>query len=433
VYGSKRKDWATAGRDAAYVQPEEKHSPLHVAAFQGSLESLEWFLGDAPLRKYREFIQNNQENLYLKRLADAEGGVDKALSGWLGARGITPVFGLFIHYSHNIEHLALHAAVMEVAPKEDDSTKRIEMVLSRFPRALDRKSSKGITALELAFSLRRIPAARYLIKEGADLTLRDKASRNVLHYILRPRDNEVIPSLATLKEMLDLIDKRLLKPMFLERCSLEPTSLTPLAYWLHGDLGRCGNRSDELPELLNAILDYSGNEVLELMDGAGDYPLHVLVKKGYHKLVSVVLSRNPSLLFRENAVGMTPLEMCNITYLRNYIERPPSTHTHNHHTTLDEKQPCDFVLEKSQHLVDQKETRRICFEAAKSHLGKRKLVSLFDANAVAKRLAGRNVRRIGMDRLADIGGEKMSRSELEDSFADEVEDWYQRASLISIS
>jgi hypothetical protein len=88
VYGSKRKDWATAGRGAGYVPAEEKHSPLHVAAFEGSLESLAWFLGDEPLRNYREFIRNNQRNLYLKKLADAEGGVDKALLGWLEARGM---------------------------------------------------------------------------------------------------------------------------------------------------------------------------------------------------------------------------------------------------------------------------------------------------------------------------------------------------------
>jgi hypothetical protein len=88
VYGSKRKDWATAGRGTGYIPTEEKHSPLHVAAFEGSLESLAWFLGDEPLRNYREFVRNNQRNLYLKKLADAEGGVDKALLGWLEARGM---------------------------------------------------------------------------------------------------------------------------------------------------------------------------------------------------------------------------------------------------------------------------------------------------------------------------------------------------------
>lgn len=91
VYGTKRKDWATAGRDTSNVNPEERHSPLHIAAFEGSLESLEWFLTDGPLRKYKEFVGNNQDNLYLKKLADAEGGVDKTLAGWLDARGSSQV------------------------------------------------------------------------------------------------------------------------------------------------------------------------------------------------------------------------------------------------------------------------------------------------------------------------------------------------------
>ena len=87
VYGSKRKDWAAAGRDVGYVPHEERQSPLHVAAFEGSLNTLEWFLGDGPMRKYKEFIRNNQDIMYLKKLADAEGGVDKAVAAWLDARG----------------------------------------------------------------------------------------------------------------------------------------------------------------------------------------------------------------------------------------------------------------------------------------------------------------------------------------------------------
>src|SRR6266536_988592 len=149
---------------------------------------------------------------------------------------------------------------MEVVLKDDDSTNRIEMVLSKLPKALDCKSKEGLTPLHLALSLRRIPAAQYLIKAGADQSLRDHLNRNVLHFILRPKDNKEIASLNALKEMLDLIDKQLVKSMFLERCSVEPTSLTPLAYWLHGYFGKYPRDTyRELPDMLNMILDFSGN------------------------------------------------------------------------------------------------------------------------------------------------------------------------------
>lgn len=299
------------------------------------------------------------------------------------------------------------------------------MVLSKFPNALDWKSKKGITPLLLAVSLCRIDAVKYLIKAGADQTLRDAVSRNLLHYILRPRNDNRAASLKSKKTMLDLVDKRLIKSMFLERCSCEPTSLTPLAYWLHSDFDeyRKDDNFVELQETLDLILDYSGNEVLELMDGAGDYPLHYIVKRGYFMLIPAILKRNSSLLFRENAVGITPLEMCNTKLIRNYIDHPPSIEGyHSVPTSLESKSPSDFVTRKSQSMSHHGETRRICLEAAKTHTSqKRKLVSLFDANAVAKRLASRKARRIGMDRIADV----TTVDQAEDEDADEVTDWYQ--------
>jgi ankyrin repeat protein len=299
-------------------------------------------------------------------------------------------------------YLALHAAVMARATDNDDSTERIEMVLSKYPQALDRRTKEGVTALHLALSLRRIPAALYLIQVGADQTLRDNLGRNVLHFILNPRDGRKFRSQHALKEMLDLIDRRLIKSMFLERCSVEPTALTPLASWLNQSIGIYDK--NRLPDLLNTILDYSGNEVLELMDGSGNTPLHVLVKNQHYTLIPVVLARNPSLLHRENAVGTTPLEMCTTVYLRQYVDHPPSIPSGVLvPQRLENRSPISFVEGDGwkDALSDQENTRQICLEASGTQLGKRKLVSLSDANAVATRLASRNTRQIGMNRLME--------------------------------
>ena len=63
-----------------------KTPPLLHAALKGNIESLEWFLGDAPLRNYVEFGKSKGalNDPSLKHLADAPGGIERAVSKWLG-------------------------------------------------------------------------------------------------------------------------------------------------------------------------------------------------------------------------------------------------------------------------------------------------------------------------------------------------------------
>lgn len=86
VYGKKRADWARAGRNLVVRPTGNKLPPLLSAAFKGSLESVEWFLGDAPLRHYREFGTSKvaKEDPRLKHLNEAPGGFDRAITKWLG-------------------------------------------------------------------------------------------------------------------------------------------------------------------------------------------------------------------------------------------------------------------------------------------------------------------------------------------------------------
>lgn len=60
--------------------------PLLYAALQGSIESVEFFLGDAPHRQYSEFGKSKaaREDSRLKHLKDSPGGFDRAISKWLG-------------------------------------------------------------------------------------------------------------------------------------------------------------------------------------------------------------------------------------------------------------------------------------------------------------------------------------------------------------
>ena len=85
VYGKKRKDWATAGREVVEKPVETKESPLLLASAAGSLESVEWFLTDIPLRHYLEFSKSKGalNDARLKHLAQSPGGFEGVISKWL--------------------------------------------------------------------------------------------------------------------------------------------------------------------------------------------------------------------------------------------------------------------------------------------------------------------------------------------------------------
>lgn len=86
IHGQKRADWAAAGRATQIVEPVKKHPPLLEAAFDGSIESVEWLLSTAPMRYYAEFAKKHMNDPRLKRLEQADGGFDRSISNWLGLR-----------------------------------------------------------------------------------------------------------------------------------------------------------------------------------------------------------------------------------------------------------------------------------------------------------------------------------------------------------
>lgn len=61
--------------------------PLLFAALAGNLDSVEFFLGDAPHRLYSEFSKSkaSKEDSRFKHLKESPGGFDRAISKWLGA------------------------------------------------------------------------------------------------------------------------------------------------------------------------------------------------------------------------------------------------------------------------------------------------------------------------------------------------------------
>ncbi|KAF7508657.1 hypothetical protein GJ744_009049 [Endocarpon pusillum] len=401
VYGKKRKDWAEWGRGLMRAPLKEAVPPLLSVIFEGNLESTEYFLGDAPLRRYKEFAAANKDDKRIRVLDLAEGGIDQVLSKWLTDRN----------------HIAIHMAVM-AKPRKDGSNPTLEFLIRHMPEAIDAKSSTGITPLQLAFQLDRLYAAKTLIAAGANQATRNRMGENLLHTILNA---DISSEPKVLRAALGLLEPSLIPTMLLERCSSTGVgSLTPLAFWIHNSAV-----DDTDAEVVQVLLEYSKGADLEIMDGAGDYPLHHLVRGDRSNLIEGIISYNPSLLYKENAMGMTVLDIVDNVYLRDRMDHPPSAERHSHATSFVHLDPARFLPENRNKVSESNAVKnwRIVHEAARLRPGRRQLVSLSDANEVAKRLAAQQ--REKSAQRADAGGRY--NEYVRSKEGDEFEQWIGRA------
>lgn len=95
----------------------------------------------------------------------------------------------------------------------------------------------------------------------------------MIHSMVKPPVSFPIERVKeTLPKLLDLFDKDTVKDMFLERCNESPGALTPLAYWM----ARAGTGGSKDPEFLAILAKHSSGEDLEMINGEGDLPLHVV-------------------------------------------------------------------------------------------------------------------------------------------------------------
>ncbi len=433
MHGNKRADWANAGREVAEV-PQLRHPPLLHAARLGSLESVEWFLSDAATRCYSEFAENNRSDKRIQNLAKAQGGLEASISAWLNLRS----------------KLIMHCVVL--GKTTEGSLNLLRYLCKKAPELLQHKSANGLTPLHLAFSLHRTKMIQVLLEAGADQTCRNKAGDNIVHSILNNTALEAKKRPEKIREMLSLIDTRLLSSLFAERTSADPGASTPLARWLHSYFygGRYSNAdSTAAVEILEVILEFSKGEDLAIINGEGDTPLHAAVRYKADGVLNTMLECRPELLFRENATGRTSLEMAEDAYLsteifndppilpgadRRWNQRGDNRYFWRDTTRPLEKGPKSFVTERVVELSDNEKIWDTCQKfAQKAGPTKRKLVSLIEAGEVARRLASRK-RKTDNDAASSSeesdDGDDMVDEE-EKIRGDEVAVWFQMALTIS--
>ncbi|PYI20190.1 ankyrin repeat protein [Aspergillus violaceofuscus CBS 115571] len=388
IHGKKRADWAAAGRGMTSSWAEMNDHPLLLAAIEGNLKSVEWYLSPTPERLYTEFIMEHQHDARLKVLAQEGDKTTTALTKWLSSKS----------------QFVLHCAVL--ADLSEDSIGLVKYLVQRAPQYLEVRSVDGHTPLALAFSLHRTEFAQILINAGSDQTVRDNKGNNLIHLALCDACNR--PRLApdSTQQLLSMLDPRLASSLLTERSSDDPGSLTPFARWLHSSSNRQGwardSQDDKNPDFqatARCVLDFSSpisQRFLEMFDGAGNTPAHEAVRSGYPELLRLLLEYRPDLLFRENAVGSTPLELATDSWVTHVTSACPPVERGDRTREGPQNPEMTCVLERSAETFDpdyrapehpKNAVYRIARESAARHPAKRRLVSLKEATEVTKRLA----------------------------------------------
>lgn len=323
----------------------------------------------------------------------------------------------------------------------------VKYLLDEYPTLLETKSAEGYTPLQLALSLPRISFSRILIGAGANQAVRDRKGRNLIHIILCGISWRLNKDPEDIRTLFGLLDRRLIPSMLTERCSIDPGSLTPLAHWMnkacsfrYGPYRRdfnMRNETNDLVSILEAILDIADGtdqKHLELLNGAGSSPMHDAVKLQTPQMLTLMIDRRPDLLHREDATGVTPFEMAVNLWTAEATSNPPGVSvTLPSRTNGRQRTNGSAVARSPESFIQTKETKserqaivNVCRERSK-HGTKRKLVTLYEANEVAKRLAAKKSGRDISDMEYTSESEETDEEEeqgQEKRETDEVTKWY---------
>lgn len=250
-----------------------------------------------------------------------------------------------------------------------------------------------------------------MIDAGADQTTRDCNGNNLIHLLLGDIQRSPRATVEGTKFLLGLLDSRLVPSLLTERSSEDPGSLTPISRWIHLiyrlDLHTYSSRENEETDnelgILRVLLDFAestGQKHLELLDGAGNTPLHNAVKGHLPRNLELMIERRPDLLHRESATGNTPFEMAVDAWVDQVTKNPPTIPTEDSPSWSDgsKHEYKDLIYGSPESFAEAKEkdprtVEQIVCDLCRAHSQpggqKRKLVTLYEANEVAKRLAAR--------------------------------------------
>jgi hypothetical protein len=276
-----------------------------------------------------------------------------------------------------------------------------------------------------------------LIAAGADSTTRDNNGSNLIHGLLQNMPISVHPEeYKGMTNMLELLDPALRQEMLLERNSYTCGAKTPLHSWLsRGNIQqhtKCLRSKNCMgSKMLRTLLGMTNGEELYMVDGSGDTPVHDVVQAKNLNYLNILLEAHPGCIWRENAVGRTPAELAMSTWLQKRVAKAPDVNQGEYTYQLPwAMQPIlTRVSEGFVGLMEPQETMetrvwQMCQERMRASPAKRKLISLSEANEVAKRLAATEKTRRVRHRRRDEDVDDEEEEKMGIVIHDEISDWY---------
>jgi hypothetical protein len=225
-----------------------------------------------------------------------------------------------------------------------------------------------------------------------------------MHLLLNSIEGTICSHAEDIAPLVSLLDPKLVPLMLVQRAG--GGSMTPLARWLQSNYSNATwdtqnpafkETSDRMAAMTRLLMCYdesSDQKQLEILDGSGNTAVHVAVKFGYPTVLETMLDRRPDLLHRENATGCTPLDLAVDSWINKTTRTPRKLPI----SRYDKVPEWELVVDRpSRYFLADNDPRtrweimfQICQDRSQQRPGKRTLVTLFEANEVAKRLTTDN-------------------------------------------
>lgn len=223
-----------------------------------------------------------------------------------------------------------------LASPDEHANEVLEYLVQTCPGAIEKKSTDGETPLMVACQLGRTDFVKILIQGNANQSVRNNKGENIIHMALSK--NTVAPKL---RKLLDLLDSELRTHLFTQRKNLSENGTAPLHAWVSRFTGADRNfnygwynrdsthlNESETVALVQLLLEYSDGQGLDMLNGAGDTCLHTAIMKNSVAITKVLLDFKPDLLYRENAVGRTPAEAAYDIVTSSQLSKPQESQNH---------------------------------------------------------------------------------------------------------
>ncbi|MCJ1312534.1 hypothetical protein MMC25_006208 [Agyrium rufum] len=312
IRGKEKSEWAQRGGPKSEAERQAFGVPTLLTAIATSNRStIDWALSEAPARLYKEFAHR-----YLQNLFKAPDSLDKAIDKWLTSE----------------HHLAIHAVVISNGYSDDLLRYLVSVFpeyldardsLGRTPLAIAFQSG-NIDAAKILVDA----GANVQTQDHEDHNVIHLACAAALKDI-----REGATKLTAQVNLITPEIKQRLLVQRCSAHKAHKGEQTPLgtfisavsgwvSYSLYGYTPAAKTFKPEHIPILQVLLDASSTgEDLTMLDSSGQSPLHEAIKNGDVILSQTLLAHRPLLLTMENAMGQTPLELAQTMFVRNRVEK----------------------------------------------------------------------------------------------------------------